>query len=188
MILRMRPRARVLPGIEIREHKGAFEAEFSELDRLVSSSGVIRASRSAENLNWRYRQDPGAVAGSPDHDNGEYRVLVARKDGKLLAFLVAFLVFANGTADILDLFGSQMQSVGPSLLEAAVSLCRQAGLHSIYAFCSEESELKLLFRDRGFRPRERIARVVAYENQDKQAGPLLKPGLRWPFSPVEVRL
>jgi len=188
LVLRMRARARPVPGLEIHEHQGVFGEEFSNLDRLVPSSGVIRASRSAENLNWRYRQDPGAVAGAPNNESGEYRVLVARRAGELLAFLVVFLVRAKRTGYVLDLFGPQISNVGPSLLEAAVSVCGQAEMHSLYGFCSEASELELLFRASGFRPRERIARVVAYENQEGQTGRLLNPGLRWPFTQVEVRL
>ncbi len=189
MALRTRPKARSVPSVEISEHKGAFGEEFSNLDRQVSSSGMIRASRSAADLDWRYRQDPGAMAGAPDDQEKkeEYRVLTARRTGELVAFLVVFLDSADGTAHILDLFGSEISSVGPALLEAAVSLCCKAGLCSLYGFGSEGSALESVFRASGFRPRERIARVVAYENQEKQAQ-LLKPGLRWPFGQFEVRL
>lgn len=182
LVLRRRPRVRSITGLEIQDHKGAFGEEFSNLDRNVASSGVVRASRSAKNLDWRYRMDPGA---SSDHGKEEYRVLVARRAGELLALLVVFLDHENGTAHILDLFGLQLSAVGPLLIEAAVAACRQAGLYSLYGFCSGMSELEPLFRAHGFRPRERIARVVAYENQSRS---LLKPGLRWPFSQVEVRL
>jgi hypothetical protein len=188
LLLSMRRKARPVPGLEICEHAGAFGEEFSALDRVVSSSGAIRASRSAENLDWRYRQDPGTHDGAPNNAKGEYRVLVARRAGELLAFLVLFLVPADGVAYILDLFGSQILDLGAPLLEAAVSICRQRKFHSLYGFCAKESELESLFRSSGFRPRERIARVVAYENQEKQTGRLLTPGLRWPFSQVEVRL
>jgi len=120
LMLRMRRNGRSVPGLEIHEHKEMFEEEFSNLDRVVSSSGLIRASRSAADLNWRYRLDPGA--GAANDKKEEYRVLVARRGGELLAFLAIFLDPASGTGHILDLFGSQISNVGLSLLEAAVGL------------------------------------------------------------------
>jgi hypothetical protein len=186
LVLQARTRFRPVPGVEIVEHTGPFGEEFSELDQRVSSSDMIRASRSAVDLQWRYKQDPGA-AGARDQKE-EYRVLLARRSGELLAFVIIVLNRTEGTGHILDLFGVEIPVVGPSLLEGAVGLCRQTGLDSLYGFCSEGTELESLFRNTGFCPREKIARVVAYENQQKQAGRLLKSALRWPFGQFEVRL
>jgi len=188
LLLGARRKARPVTGLEICEHAGAFGEEFSSLDRLVSSSGEIRASRSAENLTWRYRQDPGNAESSPNCEKGEYRVLVARRAGEILAFIVVFVARAEGVASIVDLFGAQMPDVAAALLEAAIGICLQANLHAVHGFCSFESELKALFRGRGFRPRERIARVVAYSNPKNRVGKLLNPGLRWAFGPCEVLL
>jgi len=194
LLLRTRTRFRSVPAVEIVEHKGSFGEEFSALDQRVSSSGMIRASRSATDLQWRYKQDPGAAKTEDKNEDKnkdrtvEYRVLLARRSGELLAFLVIVLNRAESTAHILDLFGVQVPLVGPALLEAAVALCRSAGTYSLYGFCSEQTELEALFRDTGFRPREKIARIVAYENQQKPAGKFLKPGLQWPFGQFEVRL
>jgi GNAT superfamily N-acetyltransferase len=193
LALRMRKKPRPVPGLEISEHEGTFGAEFSELDRQVSSAGVVRASRSAEDLQWRYRQDPGSAdagvaAGLADDEQGEYRILAARKSGELLAFLALQVVRETGVAHILDLFGFQPHQVGAALLESAVDICRKRNLHSLYGFCSEQSELDSLFRRRGFLPRERIARVVVYENQEKKSGKLLNASLRWTFGQAEVRL
>jgi len=183
LALRMRSKARLVHGLEISEHKGAFGEEFRVLDRRVPSSGMVRASRSPEELDWRYQQDPAAAEGVDER--GEYRVLVARKSEELQAFLVLFFAPAAGVAHILDLFGVQLEETGAALVAAAVSVCHQRNLHSLYAFCSERSELEALFRSSGFRPRERIARVVAYESQ---GGKLLKQDLHWPFGQVEVGL
>jgi hypothetical protein len=188
LFLRMRGSASPVPGLEIGEHAGALGEEFSCLDRQVSSSGKVRASRSAENLTWRYRENPGASVRPPDSDKGEYHILVARRAGELLAFVVVFLVRADGVGFIADLFGSQISDVGAPLLEAAISICRKENLHALYGFCSEKSDLHALFKSAGFRRRERIARVVAYENPQSQAGRVLNPGLRWAFGQYEVML
>lgn len=184
--LKIRTRFRSVPGIEIVEHAGDFGEEFTSLDERVTSSGRIRASRSAEDLRWRYKQDPGsATRGNGD---AEYRVLLARRRGELQGFLVLVLNRAEVTAHILDLFGVDILLIGPALLESAVALCRQGGLYSLYGFCSERTEMESLFRNSGFRPREKVARIVAYESQQKQTPKFLKSDLRWPFGQFEVRL
>lgn len=186
LLLSMRRKARLPDGVEICEHAGAFGEEFSSLDRLVPSSGTVRASRSAENLNWRYREDPETVECASNGDKGEYRVLVARRAGELLAFVVLFVVRKDGIASIADLFGSQAPEVRAALLESAIDICRQDDLHAVHAFCSDGSELESLFKGTGFRPRERNARVVAYENPENRNGKVLNPNLRWAFGHVEV--
>jgi hypothetical protein len=165
---------RSFQGLEISEFAVPFGEEFSQLDTVVPGSGVIRASRSAELLNWRYRENPGT--------DTTY-TLVVRRSGELLAFL-ALWICSDGSASIVDLFGLELAKTGPALIEAAIEVCRERKLAGVYGFCSNESELKTLFREAGFRPRERLARVVAYENPSGSHH-VLNHGLRWTFSHVE---
>jgi hypothetical protein len=174
LLLRMRQVKRQASRLEIAEFGAKFGDEFSYLDRLVSSAGVIRASRTSEILNWRYREDPASEA----------RVLTARRAGELVGFLV--LLVSECKAYILDLFGLELAPTGAALLDAAVEVCRRENLFSLHGSCSEQSELRSLLMRAGFRPRERDERVVAYEKPGDKGAPLLNPGVRWAFSRAEV--
>jgi hypothetical protein len=173
--LRVRRPNRSATGIEITEFGGRFGEEFSTLDDRVSSVGAIRASRSAELLNWRHREKPASNS----------NVLVARRSGEIRGFLVFWV--QDGNAYIWDLFGLQLPSVGAALLEAAIDVCKRQKLSAVYGVCSPASGLSSLFERAGFRPRERDARIVAYENSS-QDGKLLHPNLCWDFTEVEIML
>ena len=173
-LLGLRRATRPLPGLEIGEYTGTFHDEFSRLDQNVSSTGLIRASRSAELLNWRYRQNPGW---------SDCEVLVARQKGELLGFLVLWV--SNNRAYILDLFSLQLLVVGPALLEAAIDRCNHRNVGSLHGFCSNESELRPTLLRMGFRSRERNARVVAYEKPSCTSSKILQYYLRWNFTNVE---
>src|SRR5208283_2024813 len=58
LFLKMRRLGTREHGLEISEFNGAFGEEFTRLDELVSSSSMIRASRSSPDLTWRYRENP----------------------------------------------------------------------------------------------------------------------------------
>jgi hypothetical protein len=185
--LKLRSFKKRMPGIEIGKLEGTFGEEFSHLDTSIPSSNEIRASRAAEDLNWRYRGDPLARNYLPNGNTGGYRLWAARRAGELLAF-VAFFIQTDGIASIVDIFGRELSDVGPALLEEVIAGCRREGVSSIHGFCSDESELKAVFRSIGFKPRELVARVVAYEKSQNGSGALLNSGVRWVFSQVEVML
>jgi hypothetical protein len=166
-----------LPGVQVDELRGLFGDDFSELDKRVPSAGVIRASRSVQLLNWRYRECPGWE--SPD-----YKVLVARRAGEPLAFLAFWIERELGRAQISDLFGLELNSVGPALLDAVIEICQREGLFSLQGYCSSDSELKPLFTNAGFRRRATFARVVAYEGSSVSAA-ILNHGLNWRFTHID---
>jgi len=171
LALRMRVGRPRRSGLEILELDGNFGDEFSELDRQVSSSSVIRSSRSAADLTWRYRSAPGP----------RFRVLVARRSGELWGFL-AFRVLDN-RASIMDLFGKHLSDVGSDLLEALIDVGRREGLASLEGYLSEDGCLNSVFARSGFRPRERAARIVAYT---KPANSILNSGARWSFGGCDI--
>lgn len=70
LMLRMRIARRRLASLEICNYEGVFGEEFSFLDKRLSNSNLVRASRSAQDLNWRYREDPW-VARLPNQANTE---------------------------------------------------------------------------------------------------------------------
>ena len=173
LLLDIRTRSRISQGLEIDALPGGFGDEFSELDRRVSSSGTIRASRSADLLNWRFRKNATA----------DPQVFVARRAGELLGF-VAF--WSSGEAAyVIDLFGVELDTVGVALLETAVEACKREEVCSLNGFCSEDSWLKALFESSGFRSRERGAKVVAYEKSTVHFPKVLHHGLRWTFGHLE---
>lgn len=185
LLLRMRRGKRRSPGLEISKYTGPFDDEFTHLDEIASAKRTIRSSRSAQDLNWRYIEDPMASMGAPSGEAQNYQVFVARRSGELKAFLI-FLIQSDGVAVLVDLFGLDLPDTGLALLETAVEICRRENVRSFHGFCSEDSELKPLFAILGLRPRERDARVVAYIKPEDSA--LLNSGMRWAFSQVEVSL
>jgi Acetyltransferase (GNAT) domain len=185
LLLRMRRKHSAAPGLVIENFEGRFGDEFTHLDETVASSELIRASRAADDLNWRYRDDPMAPSTSADGASGHYQTLVARKHGELVAFAVFFLQ-TDGIASLVDIFGSDLSISGPPLLEAIVDICRKQHAWSLHGFCSDASELKALFLAAGLRRRERNSRVVAYPKQN--GSKRFDAGLRWCFSQVEVML
>jgi hypothetical protein len=176
LILRL-PRLRVnIHGLEINEFNSVFGEEFTRLDKLVSSSGAIRASRSSRDLTWRYHKNPAWKS----------RVLVARRGGDLLGFLT-FVTFGE-RASIVDIFGFPLSDVALPLLQSTIDLCYQENRVCIEGYCSDASELSTFFRQAGLRRRERAARVVVYSQANGQIGLQLNSGLRWAFSQVEIML
>ncbi len=169
------PNLRPVPGVDVSKFDGEFGEEFSHLDKLISSPGLVRACRSAELLNWRYRKNPVHAV----------RVLVARKAGELLGFL-AFIVFGERRASICDLFVQDSSDAGIALLEAMIQSCRQENVNCVQGYCSETSSLRPLFEKVGLRRRETAVRVVAYAKPDGLGSRALNSGLRWPIGQVEV--
>jgi hypothetical protein len=179
LLLSMKHTSRRIQGLEICSLNGEFGDEFTYLDNTVISDGVIRASRSAELLNWRYRKRPDVKTD----------VLAARQGGELLSFL-AFIVYEETKglkrALIGDLFGRQLSEAGLALLDGMIEMCRRKDVVCLEGYCSETSALKPLFEAAGFRARERAARVVAYAKSGAWNGGILNSKVSWPMGPAEV--
>ena len=187
LALRMRTAKPHPPDVEICEHIGAFGEEFTCLDENAGVAGAVRSSRIARVLNWRYVEDPMASLCSSKGEAGKYQVLVARRRGELKAFLV-FFIQSDGIAELVDLFGVDIPTVGFALLDAAIAVCRREKVSALHGFCSGDSELKPLFEALGFRRRERNAHVVAYVKPGNSTFAQMNSHARWTFSQVEVML
>jgi hypothetical protein len=94
--------------------------------------------------------------------------------------------FCRARASIVDLFGRQLLDTGTTLLEALIEIGLQEELFCLEGCGTELSELSVLFRRAGFRPRETCARVVAYEKPHSDQ--VFHPSLRWTFSHAEALL
>jgi hypothetical protein len=175
LVLSMRRMKRHRPGVEIETLEGRFGDEFSYLDKIVPSAGIIRSCRSAELLNWRFC----------DRFESNVEVLVARKSGDLLAFL-AFIVSPEKRASILDLFGRNLADTGLTLIDAATEICHRRNVTCMEGYCSDASELKPLFESARFRARETAARVVAHAKSDDSGGSILNRSIVWPLGAAEL--
>jgi hypothetical protein len=166
LILNARKR-RIGSTLEITEFGGSFDEEFSCLDQAVANSGIIRSSRTALDLNWRYR-------GHPDLN---HRALVARRQGRLVGFLV-FVIF-DTIACVIDVFGDPIDIVGAELVDALTDLERKEHRVSLEAYVTPDSPLQAIFLSAGFSQREVAVRFVSYADPPHAIGSLFSEGTRW---------
>jgi len=160
-------------GLEISEHKGVFGEEFSHLDASLASPDAIRTRRSAEFLNWRYREDP--LQG--------YQVLTARRGGELCAFVV-FCV-SGEDATVVDLFGAEHPDAGLALLEAVAGRC-EPSCQTVHAFLASGSQMADVHVNACFRPRPSVTRVLAYAKPGSEVAEFLQDSRLWAFSGVDI--
>jgi hypothetical protein len=160
--------------IEISVHEGRFGTEFTELDRNVSGKNLIRSRRSAEDLNWRFRDDP----------LNQYEVLTARRGGELVGYIVASI--RDQDAYVIDLLGRSVAEVGPSLLDAVVEHVRGRKIQTLHALCAEDSEMSSSLRSARFSRREISAHVVAYAEGKTEAHAFLRGSPEWSFTRMDL--
>lgn len=182
LLLRMRRPKPGVPCLEVERFDGPFGDEFDQLDEQVQGTNIVRSSRNARELNWRYRDDPAqqnypATCG--------YEVYVAREARELQGFAV-FALQTDGIAVLFDVFGHNLSFNGAALLDTVAQRCRSLNAASLHAFCSAESHLAPLLPKTGFHRRERNARVVSYAKKNGHGR--LGAGMDWAFSQVEVML
>ncbi len=158
---------------EIGVHSGGFGEEFSWLDRSVTATGWVRNVRSAEVLNWRYRDDP----------LHRYVALTARAGGELLAYAV--LRAAASQMEVVDLFGRNDRRTLVELLDAATALARRQGAETLTALLGEETGLQGALRQARFRYRSLGAHVVAYARPGTSEASSLENN-RWWFLHSDV--
>jgi hypothetical protein len=140
---------RTSSSIEFALHNNEFSHEFTACDQSLDN-GTIRHRRTAEDLKWRYRDNPLR----------KFDVLTARKNGELLGYVV---FSAEGEdALIFDLFGEDLARVGPLMLQAITDLARLRHLHTIRALLSQNCSYRPIFEQAGFYPRDHGPRIVAF--------------------------
>jgi hypothetical protein len=118
--------------------------EFSELGRSIAAESIagVRIEKSASYVNWRFL-DRGA---------SNVRILVARKSGRL----VGYVVFRSEKKDarILDLVSPNNPGVIARLLHSAVNELALLGASSVSLTAGNHHPWAGCFRQSGFRPRE----------------------------------
>lgn len=172
--LTARRKARV-SGLDIMRHTASFGEEFSRLDQQVGGKvGVIRSRREAEDLQWRYKEDPVH----------QYQVLTARRGGELVAFVVFSIV--EHDAYIIDLFGLEDGTGQAALLDAVVDSARQAAVQTLHAFVAESDALTSLLPQARLRYREASTRVVVYAQPGTAVQACLAKNPHWFFKHADI--
>lgn len=161
-------------GLEITRHAGRFGEEFSELDPQVRARDTIRGRRSAEDLNWRYRDNPL-------HD---YGVLAARRRGELIGFLI--LSVGGRDATVVDLFGDFHPGDALGLLDAAADEARAAGAETLHATVSDGSLLVAELQRAGFSRRKAGPHAVAYTAPGSEDRAQLDRPLTWDLTHYDI--
>jgi hypothetical protein len=177
LLLRLarRLRSKRVTSIEVGEFSGMFGEEFSRLDQAARGADGIRGQRSADLLNWRYRQDPLQ----------SYEVLTARCNGELKGFVA--LRVASRVVTIVDLFAASLAEGALALLASVVERYERSH-QTLEATSAAGSGLVAILSAAGFRRRSEAAHVVAYARPESQMAALLRTGFAWSFQQSELRV
>jgi hypothetical protein len=133
--------------LEFGLHDDRFGAEFTDLDNVPATHDVVRAARTADYLNWRYR----------NHPTTQYGVLTARQGRRLLGYLVIHT--AGREATICDFLLSH-QAILPKLLGYLIRVLVERDVNRLNASLLRQSALRPFFQRAGFFSREAVPVVV----------------------------
>lgn len=160
-------------GLDIAVHGARFDEEFSLLDRRVGGGDGIRSRRAAEDLNWRYRDDPLQ----------DYLVLTARRRGELRGFVV--VAHSGHDALVVDLFGVLSSAESADLLDAAAAAAKEGLAHALYVLISGDHPLTGPLRQAGFWARGSGPYVVGHAREG-HARTQLERGITWRLTYSDV--
>ena len=164
-LLAARGRMAAPVDVEISVLEGRFGDEFTALDRETRMLAPIRARRSADDLNWGYRDDPLRT----------YDVLTARRAGELRGFIV--LSRSREDASVIDVTPPPPDAVAVALLDAAREYLARFRSEVLYALAADASESSAELARTGFRRRSSGPALVAYTAPGSGVVPLLeRPG------------
>ncbi len=127
---------------------GACGEQFTALAEQVGTRYGVCVQRSAEYLNWRYR----------DHPFRRYEMLTARRDGALQGYAVFEQTAEDAT--LVDLFGLEEPEVLRSLIVHVVALLRERRAATVSAPLLASHPWVKLFTSLGFRSRESCPVVI----------------------------
>ena len=120
---------------------GPWGEEFTQAAREWSPSMGICVARTADYLNWRYRE----------HPNRRYEMLSARQNGELRGYLIQHMDGEDCTID--DLLAKE-DGVCNALLVEAIAVARKNRVHTLSAPWLSTHQGRRLLEKCGFRPRE----------------------------------
>lgn len=165
-----------LPGISIGRFRERFGEEFTKLDQRGISAHAIRGRRTAEDLNWLYRENPLQ----------RYEVATARQEAHLIGYVV---YFSRGEdAFVMEVGGElETQVIGALLAQVSKNIrAENPSVEAITALLSEGHPFVEGFQRAGFLAREEAERVVAYAAPGSDARKFLEGNPRWLFQFADV--
>ena len=140
--LRLRHRGgRRSDGWTITEEAGPWQEEFSDAAKQWSSTLGICVARSAEYLNWRYRE----------HPTQQYAMLTARRSDKLAGYLI---YHTNKNGCTIDDLLCQDDSAAAALLQEATDIAHRQHAETLSVPWLSTDDGTEVLRKCGFRPRE----------------------------------
>jgi hypothetical protein len=150
-------RLRRLPrGVSVEPHEGRFGAEFDAFDdELEKPAGGVRSRRNAEDLNWRYREDPIRA----------YSALTARRRDSLCGFAVYSEI--QSRTRLVELRAISEESRLALLYEVS-RRTRESGKKAVDAYFVTSSPASLTALRAGFAQRELAQRVVVYPGREHE--------------------
>lgn len=147
-------RAAVSAEVAIGVHDARFGDEFTRLNTEAAALAPVYASRSAEYLNWRYRDNPMR----------QYLTVTARRKGELTGYAV---VAVDGSEwRIGDLIGFADDSASAGILAHLEDLARRGGAEKLTALAMEQSAAGAALKRGGFSPREGHPVIVSAGSAD----------------------
>lgn len=156
--------------LDFSAYTGEFTDEFSNLDLALRTAVSIRNRRSAEDLNWRFRENPLQ----------KFEVLIARQHGDLAGYLIYSVTEED--AYVFDLSGHNLCETGPELLDALTSALRNRAVHTIRAQVPKGNALASVFMKAGFTLRGDGARIVAFSEPGTESF----DGTQWQFQHADL--
>lgn len=155
--LRLRDKGmKCAPGCRISVDPGPWGEEFTEAAREWSPSTGVCVFRTADYLNWRYREHPLQA----------YEMLAARQGNRLSGYLILHM---NGEDCAIDDMLAEDDPVRSALLAAATAVARQRGVHTLSAPWMSTHPGRQLLEHCGFRPRESSPVIVLPLQQPAQS-------------------
>jgi hypothetical protein len=153
-------------GYDISLFMDRFGPEFSELDAsLTEERYTFRTERSAEYLNWRYRNDPLR----------RYEVVTARTRGRLEGYCI--ISREDDAALIVDVFGKE-GGLGP-LLQWTSEFLREHSASTLHAVSFEGGLQAKVLKNAGFSLREKSHSVVFWPDPRVQENDFRDRPDRW---------
>lgn len=128
--------------LQLSLHRGDCGAEFSALAREVGRGGGVCVLRSAEYLNWRFRDNPFQ----------HHEILTAHRHGSLLGYAV--IAVGSGASAIVDLCGLPDPGIIRALANGASALLRARGASTASVSLLDSHPWVTLVTRLGFRPRD----------------------------------
>ncbi len=129
-------------GLVMSLQEGPCGQEYSRLAESESQWYGVCGKRTAQYLNWRYRENPLS----------RHEILAARVDGRLVSYVV-FTASAS-EATIVDLFGAPDPAVFRALIQRVTTTVRREGRSSVSVHLLDRHPWTDMFRRLGFAQRE----------------------------------